>query len=341
MNKLTFGEAKDELAETLGMNVTDRRVMLYANRACRRLVDRGKWVGTTLRYQFCSNDGFITLPREIDTVELFALNTRPLEVRNEWYEMNENGPGILNSENCQFGGMLIDRGTACTFDDITRGTGILHKLQIVALVNEVNGAKITVRGYDNNNNWIRTQVAGQWIDGEQIVLKTVAQQALVLSVNMFSAVVEIIKPVTNGNIEIFEWDTVTAEQVKKIGIYEPDETLPVYRRYVVPGLENDTPDPQCSDGISKAVTVYCKLRCEPVANDNDFFLIGNLSALCYGAMAIKKEKQELPDEALKWWSMAVKALELELASYLGDGPLGQPRVQNGMVFGGGGVPNLL
>lgn len=330
MNKLTFGDSKATVARACGFNVSDPRVMIYANESCRRLVDMGRWVGTMLRYQVKLADGFVTWPRQIDTIELFNFDRYPGEVMNGWYEMVGNGPGIMSSENCYLGPVLIDRGTAATFDDIARGPDILRKVNVLARVAEADGAKIVVRGYDNNNQWIRSRVGDDWIDGEEILISTTNQ----FSVNNFAAVTDVIKPVTNGFVDMWEWNPTTSARCKLLGTYEPDETSPVYRRSIIPGL-----DATCCH--QKCVTVYCKLRYIPVVRDNDYFLIGNLAAIKHGVMAIKKEEQELPDKAEIWWQKAISALEQELRSYYGIGPITRIRFANRNVFGGGGVRNML
>lgn len=337
MQKLTYGDLKATVARACGFNVRDPRVMEYSNEAVRRLVDKGKWRGCTMRYQVCMSDGFITWPREIDTIELWALGNRPKPVKNEWYELIGDGPGIMSSETCEAGSMLIDRGTAATFDDISRGVGITRKLNVIARVTEADNQFLIVRGYDQDNQWIRTRDGLDWIDGEKIPISTDSH----ISANIFRAVTDVIKPKTNGTIDMYEYDPDLASNCKLLGAYEPDETSPIYRRSIIPGIENTGTNTACSDGLSQAVTVYCKLRHIPVDDDNDYFLIGNLSAIKYGTMAIKKEEQELPKKADVWWGKAITALELELQSYYGDGSLNQPRFQDRAIYGAGGVYNMV
>lgn len=335
MNKLTYGEAKAGLARILGMVSTDSRVKDYANEAARRLVARGKWVGTTLRYHLCVRGAGITWPRQIETIELFGVNDLPGIVRNEWYEFLGTGPGLMDTENSCLGRQLIDRGTACTFADITRGI-ITRKLKVISSVAETGSPRLLIRGYDENANWIRTQDAGAWIDGEYVAINSTGT----LSTKYYTQVVNIVKPATNGKVTLTEWDSVGSVAVKSLATYEPDETLPVYRRSIIPGLEGMA---ICDSGAcnqaeeERSVTVYCKLRYLPVINDNDFFLIGNLSALKHGVKAIQLEEKDMRGEAELWWQSAINELNRELESYMGDGAVNVPRMEDPLLFGGGGI----
>ena len=117
---------------------------------------------------------------------------------------------------------------------------------------------------------------------------------------------------------------------KALAYYEPDETHPEYRRYLIPGLsdvdaccpheddEGNECEP-CGDDDAKEVLVMAKHRFIPVAADNDWLSIGNLNAVKLMVMAIDKEEKNLWQEAGVLEAKAVQALDEELKHVQGDG----------------------
>lgn len=332
MNRLRLSDVRPSVAMAMGMCSSSSEVRTIANEAHRRLVAKGKWVNLVQRYRICtSSEGCITWPRQIETIEGWQLCEYPGELRNQWYEFQSNGPGLLTSDDSYFT-MMIDRGTRVTFDDIY---GTNKKLKVTSDVTESATAKITVLGYDQNANWIRTQVSGTWIDGEQIAISTTGN----FSTNFFTNITGIIKPVTNGPVRLLEYDTTLATVTKSLGYYENDEEVPIYRASMIPGLGDrsgcgnvDEDGEQCE---TKQITVIAKLRHIDVVNDNDFFLLGNLAALKLMAMAILKENRNLFEESMAYEAKAIKELQDELSSYEGDGALPTMKQESPEIWGAG------
>lgn len=327
MNRLRLTDVREPIAFVMNKCTTDASVRTMANRAHQRLMRKGKWVGTTQRYRFCaSNQNCVTLPRQVETIEAWQLCQTPGVVRNSWYEFNGNGPGLLKEDSNWFR-TIVDRGTAVAFDDIV---GDDKKIQVVAGVTEAAGSRILLQGYDQNSNWIRTQDAGSWIDGEYVTISTTAQY----TTNLFTALTGVIKPATNGPVRLYEYDTSTSAVTKALAYYENDETLPVYRRYMIPGLENMSGcDSDSCD--SKQITLMVKLRHIDVVNDNDFFVLGNIDAMVLMVQAIQKEQRNLFQEAVAYEAKAVKELQEELQSFEGDGALPTMRMAPSDEWGAG------
>ena len=119
--KLTLGDIKGNISKILSMASTDSRVVNYINEAQERLMYKGKWPGTYARYRVPTDDGMVTWPRQLETIETVAVDDVPGTVRNRWFEFLESGPGVLDSKDC-IGLQLIDQDTAASFSDIS-GTG--------------------------------------------------------------------------------------------------------------------------------------------------------------------------------------------------------------------------
>jgi hypothetical protein len=334
MNRLRLIDVRDEIAETANLcatvtgGTTNPALVAITNSACRRLSKRGRWVGLVQRYRITVDNAMIVWPRQVSTIDAVAFCNTPGTIRNEWYEFLGHGPGQLDCDSCQWY-TLVDRGTTSTFKDVTPGQ-TNRKLRVYADVTESSDSYITIQGYDENGNWIRTQLSDEtWIDGERILISTTPT----LSSKFYAVVTGVYKDETNGVVRVYEYNTTTAANVQVIGYYEPDETTPIYRKSLLPGAMDM---PTCDDCDARQITVMVKLRYIPVVNDNDWLMIGDVDAIKLAVKAIQKEDANLIGEASAYFQQAVGELEHELREYKGDGAVGQPRFAPD--FGGGNIP---
>lgn len=330
MRRLTLGDCREEVAKVADLCANDDRVVSLVNIAERRLIRRGKWLGSVQRYRIAVTDALVTWPRQVTTVEAVSFCDHPGTVRNGWWEFLGHGVGQLKSDSTWWDN-LVDRGQACTFNDVTPGQ-INRKARVYADVSEAANLYLTIQGYDENGNWIRTLDGSDWIDGEKVLISTTPT----LSTKLFTSITGVLKPITNGPVRVFEYNTDTLANVQQLAYYEPDETRPVYRRSLLPGImDTET----CDDTDNRCVTVALKLRHIPVRNDNDWLILGNLDALKLAAQAIAKERRDLFAEAQAYWGQAISELEKELREYQGDGEVVSPRIAPD--FGGGAIAHII
>lgn len=146
--------------------------------------------------------------------------------------------------------------------------------------------------------------------------------------NAFRYIDAINKSVTKGWVRIYAVDPVTASEFC-IAILAPDETLPQYRRYAIPGFENEE---------GSTVTVLAKRKFIPVTGDDDDLIVTNLGALKMMAIAIEKEENNNLVEAQVYEDKAVELLKEELKEVEGAN-IGRPQVQMEM-FAMGEIPNM-
>lgn len=324
--RTTLGDLKDadqcDLGSVLNIAPNDARFTRFVNQAVRRLLETGEhfW-GSHARFLFCLNDHCVTLPRQIANIEAVAVCDWPMPIRNSWFEFLENGYGISGCDDGSCGGSGVKpRGTACCFTDIL---GTNKKIRVYADVAEAAGAKITLQGYDENKNWIRTQVGGEWIDGEQVLISTTVQ----VTTKFFTSLTSVLKPETNGTVRLYEYDTTLTTQ-RAMAVYEPDEKRPNYRRYLIPGL-NDSGG-ACENS---KVTIEAKLEFIPVKNDEDWLLIGNMDAIKLACQAIRKENADLWQEGEVYWAKAKRALQNELSHRRGGGIVSPVRMPSRDIWG--------
>jgi len=333
--RLNFGSIKVLLSRVLSMNSTDPRVAEYCSRAQERLLHKAKWVGTYGRFRVCVQDSCLTWPREIETIEAAALCDVPMDIRNDWYEFLQAGPGVL-TESCGPNLTLVDRGDAVAFDDVK---GLNKKLRVYCDGAETAGLEILLRYYNDHGQKVYTTVNSVSVEGEYVPLPAAGAYELADDFVMPGGFYGCIKPATLRTVRIYEYDTVTATQ-RPLAYYEPDETNPVYRRSLIPGISSG-----CCGGTSgvcgdSTVDIVGKFRTRDVAKDSDALIIQSREALRLMVQAIRKEEDNLFDDAAKFEARAELVLGEQLRHWMGDGKVAPMRIVNSDA-GGGGVLNMI
>jgi hypothetical protein len=148
------------------------------------------------------------------------------------------------------------------------------------------------------------------------------------TVNAFRSIDAINKSPTKGWVRVYAVDPTTGAEYC-IAILAPDETLPQYRRYAIPGHEKE-------EGVT--VTVLAKRKFIPVVTDDDDLIVTNLGALKMMAIAIEKEENNNLDEAMKYEEKAVELLREELKEVEGAN-IGRPQIQM-EAFAMGEIANM-
>lgn len=339
--KLLFSTVKPLVARVLGFCQDDARVASYTNEAIRRLLNKGLWAGCYGRFVVYTQDGCIVWPRMIETIESVATCFGVGQVRNGWFEFLEGGFGLQSggTDVTPWGGAyysgsnLLDRGNVCTYRELTHN--LTSKIRIYPGDASDVGKTITIQGFDQNGQWIRTQYNGAWIDGE-----TVAMAApFATTTNYFTEITTVIRQPTNTVSRLYEFNTTTSVEID-IAVYDPDETLPEYRKSQMP--INCTPTNGstcgCTNDGTIPVTVMAKLRHIPVANDNDLVIPPCADAVKLMVQAIRKEENDLLPEAVAYEQKAVLCLQEQTMQYLGDAVA--PIRMVGMNISGGGLNTI-
>jgi hypothetical protein len=341
--KLLLKDVKPAVAKILSMASTDSRVTSYINEAQERLIYKGKWPGTYVRYAINESDGVITWPRQLETIEAVAVAGSTGRVRNSWYEFQEAGPGLLNSTNSGDSLTLVDRGDACSWSDITTTDTTIRRIRI-KYDSADNGKTMVLQGYNGTTEWIRTSSGGVIIDGENITFDTSADTNEAGTTyyqdttNTFQFLSAVIRDASNYSVNLYEIDsTGTATEVtaseRQLAVYEPTETRPIYRRSLIPGL----PD----TNTTQVVTVVGKARFVPAVNDNDWLFINYESAVKEMVMSIRHAENNQIQEAEAYEARAVRMLEEQLMHYIGDGTVIAPRMQGVAAPTAAGVENII
>lgn len=164
----------------------------------------------------------ISLPREVDTVIGVNIGGQPVLGYAQLFSFHLNGPGDCRTV-CEWkwqdGG-----GYHFTFRDL------IHPSKLVAYLDseEDNGKTLVVLGYDDAGHVLRRQENGQWLNGYRV--------PTIFGV----AVPDVGAPKVARITGVFKDRTVSTVRLSTIddsggtgtllGLYEPDETVPQYRR---------------------------------------------------------------------------------------------------------------
>lgn len=334
INSLTLGTAKAVIGRVEGVCQNSAKITSLLNEAQQRLLNRAdKPVGSFVIYKVCAGStNCLSWPRQVRTIEAFAICKTPAVVRSSWFEFigYPNGPGLLGEDSVP-GTMLVDRGTSCAFDDVIATTAEPRRIAAIAANLADVGKKITLRYINSSGQKVYSSIGGVVQEGEQLTLVSpnaaFPSNAAVTSADVATqGLYAVIKEVTQYPVYLYEYDpTVPVDQnsiTKMLAQYEPSEQVPIYRRSFVPGLtdwsacDSDS-DADCTE--NKQLTALVRLQHVPVVVDNDPLVIGNLAALKLMVMAIMREESNRLEESAIFEAKARAELDGELSAYLGDG----------------------
>lgn len=336
--RLTLSQVIPDVAEALNQNQNSARVLRYINRGQEELLNKARWVGTTIKYRVCTDSGFITWPRELATIEAMSTHGVPSILKNGWYEFLEYGADFRS----QYAGgqwtdgwinlkqkVGVDQGEAIAFAQIPN-TGNPMKLKVYARAAEASSARILLQFYDPSGNYIRTNDgANGWVDGEYVAINATTPAT---TINTVGSWVGVQKPITNDVVRITALDTVTNFETL-LAVYAWNETNPSYRQTNIenlcPGVCSST---QVSgSGLSNpcptSVCVVGKQRFIPAQQPTDYMMLQSISAIVAMSLSVYKRLNNQKTESVEYEQLATQILDDELASWIGYGAQQTPHFQ--------------
>lgn len=345
--RITLGQFKTRFSWTQVVNMapSDPRWLMLCNEALERLLNMGLWVGSYQRYQICTSNGQLTWPRQFDTIEVIDICGQPTTIRNQWFEFLDQGPGLWK------GGCGVRPGLCCsTYNYLDRGRGFVMfddprvycKLRFYPQFASDVGKVINIRGYDENRQEVLTD------DGATVGENVTLALPWVDTVTTWMPQVfrEIIKPKTNGYVRCYSYpSTGDQEDLTALAVWEPTETIPNYRRCVIPSLANQ--QGSCCNGLvpttcKPTVTVMAKLAFIPLESDLDIIPLTCAPAIKMAMLSImKQERGDTEGAHAAMWGVfnpvtrqfedgAIPLLEAELAVYQGSGSVAPLRIERNL-----------
>lgn len=357
--RLTLGsfKATANWPQTLNVNSSDPRFLLWLNELLYRFLNANHYVGSVQRYRICTTSACVCWPRQFETIESLDICDSPMPIRNQWFEFLENGPGLAHlGRGCQTFNSF-DRGNGyAMFDDIL----VPSKIRLYRSFNADAAKSVTIRGFDLNGQEVFTN--NGTVAGEKLTLNsTFVDSETIWMPQTFR---EVIKDATTGYVRAFSYDATLPPPplspgpndtpLRALAVWEPTETLPNYRRSFIPAIEANRggcchgpviiPSNQTQPTCRKTtVTVMAKIAFIPVANDLDFLWTSNFAALKMGMISLMKQErgdtagardamQGVFDPILKRFrDGAIPLLEDELDAFQGAGTVAPLRLESGMT----------
>jgi hypothetical protein len=174
----------------------------------------------------CVIDACVTLPREVEQVLAINLDGRPMLGKNPFHTFHLNGPGDFLPDRFSW----TDVGQFPTYRDL-QCPG-----KLVAFLDSEDdaGKELRVFGFDDQNRPLRTKINGVWEDG--LIVPTIFGYALPAATDpVVSRITHIVKARTIGDVRLSSFDNAACSANQSasgclLGIFEPDETIPLYRR---------------------------------------------------------------------------------------------------------------
>lgn len=170
----------------------------------------------------CCGKKCIALPREVETVIGVNISGQPALGVGQLFTFHLNGPG-----DCRHGCELKwqDQGQ---FHPVYRDIIVPSKLVAYLQTEEDDGKELIVYGYDQDGNLLRRKENGTWLNGYKV--PTIFGVAVPdMEAPVVSRITGVFKQRTAGTVRLSTIDDSGTTGIL-LGVYEPDETTPQFRR---------------------------------------------------------------------------------------------------------------
>lgn len=257
----------------------------------------------------CVCNGCITLPRDVGTVLGINVHGQPTLLQDQWFQYHINGPGSQDCVPC--GPNSYELGQVCTFRDPSEPAYLVAEVSSAA----DNNKKLRVFALDESGNKIFTPGPdGLLYEGFLVpLIYGFAQRNP--DVPALSSIYRISKEATKDYVRLIAVNSSDGVSQTLIGHYEPDETLPQYRRIKV--------------GNKTSVRVKYKKASLQIRRQGDFINCDNAEALRLACRAVKFRMEDKYDSARAAENEAARILAEETEAKRPSGPR-VPQVINGV-----------
>lgn len=275
-------------------------------KAVKLLVNKGLTDALLGELSACVCNGCVTLPRDVGTVLGVDVCGQPTLLQDQFFRYHINGPGA-NAGPC----VITEMGQVCTYRDpsaacyliaeVTSAADNNKKLRVYA--NDVNGNKIFSAGPD-----------GKLYEGFLVpMIFGFAQRNP--NIPPLGKIYRITKDVTKDYVSLIAINASDGVSQTKIGLYEPQETLPQYRRIKVPHKTE--------------VLVKYKKATLDIRSLDDWISIDNSEALEIACRAVKFRSDDKYSAARTAEEEASRILSEDTQAKLPSGPR-VPQIVNGV-----------
>ncbi len=220
----TVDDIYDEAVKIIGV-CDDTKLFRWLGDSVSIIANKGDfegWKGWIDICTSCDEGQCITMPREVGTVLAVNIGGHPTIGFGQLFNWHLNGPGDCRTS-CDWSWQ--DQGSwHSTYRDLITPSKLVAHVQNA----EDNGAELVVQGYDVNGQVLRRFENGVYKNGYRV--PTIYGLAVPdVDAPVIARVTSVFKARTAGSIRLSTVDNSGLTGVL-LGIYEPDETTPQYRR---------------------------------------------------------------------------------------------------------------
>lgn len=282
---------------------------LLLNQAVEELISRCKPSYTMRRVNIPIYGEMLTLPRQFRSLHGWKLLDEDIQPVN---------PGLVYGKYFEFGQPYGD--VSCGWGEAFPATEVAQTFRIPTpgfylrcIATAADDPLKLVGGRDSNFD--------EFFDSVDLAITN----GTTTTTRYYSSLPTIHKPLTSAEVKLYAVNS--AGTATLIAIYAPGETVPAYKRYLIPGSE-EYPLALC----------LCKLAYVPAIADQDIIFPSTLRALQRGLRAMVREEAEDEERAEQLWQQALAFLDAESAESE-DGALPTLNVLPG--YGPGSIPFVI
>lgn len=296
-------------AKRILANCDDATLLNRLNYAVEELANESDWdplVGVvdinTTTDPATSNATMVSLPREIETPLSVNIGLTPSQPRNRYFSFHLNGPGDCDQGGCTYA--WDDKGDYPTVVDLSANS------QLIAIADNAadTATEMWAYGYDANNHWIRTLIAGVWYDGAPVTISANPAATPAVNAQVFRRITRIRKDSTQEYVKLYGYASGVATL---LGDYAPTETEPSYRRIRL--------NRNCG-----WVRIIFRRRVFKLESLTDLIPLHSPFAILMALKAMQKMEDDQLDEGEKYWQKALNSITKE---QLSRNPVTTPELQ--------------
>ncbi len=254
-------------------------------------------------------DQTITLPRDVGTILGVNVGGRPTQAHDFWFSFHLNGPGV--GCGAPTGYHWVDALKVPVYlDPDTTGNQIMAVNTAAADI----ALKLRVYGYDENDQWIRTELAGVYSDGWEVPMATGFPALPETDCPLFKRITRVSLPAHVGKISLYLFNSSTSA-ITACGQYFAGDTEPMYRRMKI-GID--------TSAANIWVRVAFRRTIDSLSLDTDLIPLHSKYAIVMMVKSLMKLDTDRIDEAEKYQLMAINYLNKKQDSL---NPPGGPSIQ--------------
>jgi hypothetical protein len=279
------------------------------NQASERILQSGKWKNSLRRFTVDIHDGYVTMPREVESMVGIKLMTSTglcchSVIYSRFHEFS-------HATCCCDHAVRAVSETAQTFL-VPDSPFTLRIKSTVA-----SGTVSFIGGWDEDGNEFFGADTVNIPNGSADGTRTYGSLPPTGGIQ---------KSATTVPVELYSVDSDGNETL--IAVYAPYETIPSYRKYQVPDCAQYT-----------QALIWGKLAYVPASADTDIVIPSNLGALKMALKALQDEDTDEDQHALQNWATCFNILDQEVTEADNDAEFPMFRTQ--YEFGCEGIPNLI